>query len=131
MEFFTDETRLGFSAGRTEEEFWDREGIYNYTNFEEGDAYNKYVNESDFYEVEAEQKDINLGLFGELGAKFNLRHDKYDRGYTGTTYTNGGDESLRKQLTLTHEKTFTPALCNHRSTHFFLFSGLYSQGEAK
>lgn len=105
MEFFSDDTRFLFAAGRTEEEFWDREGIYNYNEFEEGDAYNKYVNESDFYEVEAERSDIDLGFLGEFGAKFNLRHDKYDKGYANQKYTSGGDETLRKQLTLTHEKT--------------------------
>ena len=107
MELFTEDTRFMFAAGRTEEEFWDREGIYSYNEFEEGDAYNKYVNESDFYEVEAEQKDIDLGIFGDFGAKLNLRHDKYDKGYdqANNRYTSGGDETLRKQLTLTHEKT--------------------------
>ncbi len=108
MEFFTEDTRFMFAAGRTEEEFWDREGIYNYDEFEEGDAYNKYVNESDFYEAEVEQKDIDFGFLGDVGAKFNLRHDKYDKGYdqANKKYTSGGDETLRKQLTLTHEKTF-------------------------
>ncbi len=105
LEFFTDEFRLGFAAGRTEEEFWDREGIYNYTNFEDGDAYNKYVNESDYYEGEIEKSQLSLGFIGEFGAKFNLRHDKYDRGYnpSSESYTAGGDETLRKQLTLTLE----------------------------
>lgn len=103
LDFSTENMGLTLATGRTEEEFWDREGIYDYDEYIEGDAYNKYVNESDYYEVVAEKSHLNLGLIGDFGAKFGVRHDEYDAGYNPDTqtYTNGGDETLRKQLTLT------------------------------
>ncbi len=93
---------LTFAAGRTEEEFWDREGIYDYDDYEEGDAYNKYVNESDYYEVGVEKSRLGLGYLGDFGVKYSMRHDQYDAGYNPATqsYTSGGDETLRHQLTL-------------------------------
>ncbi|WP_319369965.1 hypothetical protein [uncultured Ilyobacter sp.] len=93
---------LTFAAGRTEEEFLDREGIYDYGSYTEGDAYNKYVNESDYYEVGVEKRSFGLGYLGDFGVKYNMRHDQYNAGYNPNTqsYTSGGDETLRHQLTL-------------------------------
>jgi hypothetical protein len=103
LDFSTENFGLTFASGRTEEEFWDREGIYDYDDYEEGDAYNKYVNESDYNEVALEKNHLNLGFIGDFSGKYDVRHDKYNAGYNPDTetYTNGGDETLRQQITLT------------------------------
>lgn len=72
-------TTLTLGGGEAREEIWDREGIYNYSN--ESDAYKKYINNSNFYEVGLAQKNINLDKFGKLNLNGNLRYDDYTKGY--------------------------------------------------
>ena len=106
-EFLYNQYRLELTSGKTREESWDREGIYNYDNFEENDAYNIYINESDFAQIELEDKKLNLGSLGSLGLKYNLRYDDYTGGYDSEYGSNnGGDSSLRNQFNIQHKITF-------------------------
>lgn len=103
VDFYNDDTKFTFASGETKEEFWDRDGIYDKSNFEEG-SYRKYVNESKFYELSAEQNEISLGNYGNLALFGGVRYDKYDKGYNpyGKNYATGEDSTLRTQLKLNH-----------------------------
>lgn len=104
VDFYDDTTKFTFASGETKEEFWDRDGIYYYTHDFEESSYRKYVNESKFYEVSAEQNEISLGNYGELALFGGIRYDKYDKGYNpyGKNYATGEDSTLRTQLKLNH-----------------------------
>ncbi|MGB6128736.1 MAG: hypothetical protein WBG30_08300 [Psychrilyobacter sp.] len=133
-EFSYDQYRLELAFGRTKEENWDREGIYKYNKLEENDAYNIYINESEFAQIELEDKRLNLGYLGEIGLKYNLRYDKYTGGYdTYNGNNNGGDSSLRHQVDLSHKITLLDNTNNHfrdidfkLNNEFNYFGQLYS-----
>ncbi len=91
-----DSLKLRVSTGRTEEEIWDREGIYSYTDFGAGDAYDVYENESDFVQFQVEEQDLPLWVLGSLGAGYTLRMDEYDE----------GDETERHEFYISHKKSF-------------------------
>jgi hypothetical protein len=113
-EFFYDQYRLELTFGHSKEEIWDREGIYNYNELEENDAYNIYINESDFAQIELEDKRLNLGYLGEAGLKYNLRYDSYTKGYdTYSGNNSGGDSSLRHQVDFNHKLTLFDNTNNH------------------
>ena len=99
VDFYDDTTKFTFASGETKEEFVDRDGIYYISDFKDG-SYRKYVNESKFYEVSAEQNEISLGNYGELALFGGIRYDKYDKGYNpyGKNYATGEDSTLRTQL---------------------------------
>jgi len=104
LEFFYDDYRLELTFGHTKEESWDREGIYNYSSLTENNAYNIYINESDFVQVELEDKKLNLGSLGELGLRYNLRYDDYTKGYDSNSLNNSGkDSSLGNQFDFNHK----------------------------
>jgi hypothetical protein len=106
LELFYDEYRLELTFGHTKEESWDREGIYNYSSLVEDDAYNTYINESDFAQVELQDKRFNLGYLGDIELKYNLRYDDYTEGYdTYSKNNSGGDSSLRNQFDFDHKVT--------------------------
>ncbi|OQY42025.1 MAG: hypothetical protein B6227_03465 [Fusobacteriia bacterium 4572_74] len=133
-EFFYDQYRLELTFGKTKDEFWDREGIYNYKSVEENDAYNIYINESDFAQMELEDKRLNLSYLGEAGLKYNLRYDSYTSGYDSYTgNNNGGDSSLRHQVHFNHKLTLLDNTNNHfrdidfkLNNEFNYFGQLYS-----
>ncbi len=133
-EFLYDQYRLEFTFGHTKEENWDREGIYNYSESVEKDAYNIYINESDFAQIEVEDKRLNLGYLGEVGLKYNLRYDSYTSGYDSYTGdNNGGDSSLRHQVDFNHKVTLLDNTNNHfrdidlkLNNEFNYFGQLYS-----
>lgn len=113
-EFFYEQYRLEFTFGHTKEEVWDREGIYHYTNLEENDAYNVYINESDFAQIELEDKSFNLGTLGQIGLKYNLRYDNYTGGYDSYNGSNNGeDSSIRNQFDFNHKVTLFDNTNNH------------------
>lgn len=105
IDIFNEDTKFSFSAGQTNEEFWDRTGIYT------ADGYRKYINESDFYEVTAERNEIDLDNFGELALFGGVRYDKYTKGYNPYSSSGKGnlatgeDSTLRTQLKLNHTMT--------------------------
>ena len=133
-EFFYEEYRLELSFGRSEDEVWDREGIYNYTDLEEKDAYNIYKNKSDFVGLEIENKDLNLGYFGNLRLQYGIRYDQYSSGYDSFSGdNNGGDSSLRHQFALDHNLDIFDNTNNHfryidfkLSNEFKYFGQIYS-----
>ena len=103
-EFLYNQYRLEFTFGRSKEEVWDREGIYNYANDIEGDSYNRYENESNFTQLELENKMLSLGILGDLGLRYNIRYDDYTKGYDTYSKDNtGGDSSLRHQVNFNHK----------------------------
>lgn len=113
-EFLYAQYRLELTFGHTKEESWDREGIYNYSVFEENDAYNIYINESDFAQIELQDKRLNLGSLGKVGLKYNLRYDDYTKGYDSSSdNNNGGDSSLRHQVNFNHKVTLSDNTNNH------------------
>ncbi len=113
-EFFYDQYRLELTFGRSSEEIWDREGIYNYADMKEKEAYNIYENESEFVQIEIEDKKLELGYLGNLGLKYNLRYDKYTGGYDSYYGDNsGGDSSLRHQFGLDHKVSIFDNTDNH------------------
>lgn len=103
IDFYSDNTKFTFASGETKEEFWDRDGIYNSSDFSQG-SYRRYINESKFYEVGAERNEISLNGFGELALFGGVRYDKYEKGYNpyGNNYSSGEDSTLRTQLKLNH-----------------------------
>ncbi|MEI6855943.1 hypothetical protein [Psychrilyobacter sp.] len=133
-EFFYDQYRLELTFGQAKEEVWDREGIYNYSNLVENDAYNIYINESDFVQIELEGKRLNLGYLGEVGLKYNLRYDSYTSGYDSYFGDNsGGDSSLQHQIDFNHKVTLLDNTNNHfrdvdfkLNNEFNYFGQLYS-----
>ena len=109
-------------------------GYTNYTDTVEKDAYNKYINESDFVKLEIEDKRVNLGYLGELGLRYGLRYDQYSGGYDSYLGNNsGGDSSLEHQFNISHKLALFDNTNNHfRSIDFKLnndfnyFGQLYS-----
>ncbi len=105
VDIFNDTTKFTFAGGKTEEEFWDRTGIYT------ADGYRKYINNSDFYEVSAQRDEISLDNFGEIALFGGLRYDKYTSGYNPYSnkgkgnFASGEDSTLRTQLKLNHTMT--------------------------
>lgn len=98
LEFFDKTTKFTVASGNTKEEIWDRDGIYT------KDGYQKYINNSDFYEISAEKNEISLNRFGELALFGGVRYDKYKKGYDpqSLTYSTGSDSSIRSQFKLNH-----------------------------
>ncbi|MDR1831300.1 MAG: hypothetical protein LBQ97_01030 [Fusobacteriaceae bacterium] len=96
----TEDHRIRVTAGRTEEEFLSREGLY------DGSS-RKYVNKSDFYEILAEKEEISLGKFGEAAISADLRYDVYKEGHNPwtDTPTTGEDASLRGIIKANHSLT--------------------------
>lgn len=105
VDIFNDTTKFTFAGGKTEEEFWDRTGIYT------ADGYRKYINNSDFYEVSAQRDELSLDNFGEIALFGGLRYDKYTSGYNPYSnngkgnFASGEDSTLRTQLKLNHTMT--------------------------
>lgn len=98
VEVFDRTTKFTIAGGTTEEEIWDRDGIYSQ------DGYQKYINNSDFYEVSAEKNQISLDRFGELALFGGVRYDRYKKGFNPITqtYSTGHDSSIRSQFRLNH-----------------------------
>jgi len=134
IEFASDQYRSELAFGRTKEENWDREGIYEYNSVEENDAYNIYINESDFAQIEVEDKRLNLGYLGKIGLRYNLRYDSYTSGYDSYNGNNNGrDSSLRHQVEFNHKVTLLDNTNNHfrdidlkLNNEFNYFGQLYS-----
>lgn len=98
IDIYDNTTKFTIAGGTTKDEFWDRQGIYT------ADGYLKYINNSEFYEVGAEQNEISLGRFGELALFGGLRYDRYKDGYNPytQTYATGHDSTIRSQFKLNH-----------------------------
>lgn len=92
-----DTLSLKVSAGNTQEELWDREGVYSYTDFQAGDAYQVYENNSDFVEIKLDEQKLPLWVFGSMGAGYTLRMDEYDE----------GDETEKHEFYVSHQKSFS------------------------
>jgi len=88
---------IGMGTSKTD--YHDREGIYNYDGLTEGQAYKRYLNESDFYDFQIKHETLDLGDLGEASLRHSFRYDKYTKGYdTILGYNGGGDSTFRNEL---------------------------------
>ena len=124
VDFMYDSYKLTLAGGNTQEEIWDREGIYNKEAWA-SKSYEIYINNSNFYEVGLSNDKIELGPLGNLELYGNTRFDQYDKGYKDTREVSTDDSSIRYRAGLAHDLTlFDNTLNRDRLTDITLTNRL-------
>ncbi|MGL5123470.1 MAG: hypothetical protein ACRC6K_04850 [Fusobacteriaceae bacterium] len=103
IELSNENNFLTISGGNSKEIIWDRDGYYNYSNFIEGEAYTKYINESSFAEIKLENRKLEIGKLGIFKPYIGARYEDYKKGsVTGVESTELIDSSLKTEAGLEH-----------------------------
>lgn len=101
VEFIYDSWKATVAGGETREEIWDREGIYTEEAWTSA-SYQKYINNSNFYELELANDKIKTESLGKFEIFGNVRFDEYDKGYNSKEI-NTDDSSTRYQFGLVND----------------------------
>lgn len=117
---FDDTLEFSIAGGTSKEEIFDRDGIYI-------NGYRKYLNKSNFYEVNIRNNELQLGKFGEIAVLAGIRYDEYKDGYNPFSNLGlgniaiGKDSTLRTTFEVNHSVTLFNNMKNaNRSVDFQL-----------